>query len=149
MKKLIWILSVIFGLALLGCGMGGPNQAGDTSSSPIVSADGKTAPTFKVTQLTKADFKPSIKIKGNDCFDYYGCNRTYAVKVTTDLKKLDADNHHYEITYKVTGGRDGAQTDTITMAPDGSYLAMDNSTRVNDESVKLKVAVVEIERLTY
>ncbi len=149
MKKLIWILSIVFGLSLLGCGLGGGT---DNVSSPEVYTGGSAAPT-KASKapaaLTKADFVPSVKVKSNECFDYYGCNRTYKVQFAVDKTKLMNDGHSYEITYVVTGGADGAQTDTVTMSPDGTFMGMDGYLKVNEASSKLAVKVTEIERLAY
>lgn len=150
MKKLIWILSIVFGLSLLGCGLGSPGT--DNASSPEIYTGGSPVPTKSTkasSQLTKADFVPSIKTKSNECFDYYGCNRTYKVQFAVDKVKLEDDGHSYEITYVVSGGADGKQTDSVTMSPDGTFVQMDGFTKVNEESTKLKVVVTEIERLAY
>ena len=150
MKKFIWIMAIVFGFALLGCGLG---SGSDNASSPSSYTGGspevvtKSSPASE--KLTLSDFKPSIKVKTNDCFDGYGCNRTYEVKMSVDQYKLAKDDHSYEVTYVVKGGKEGAQTGTVEIAPDGSYMQFDNMATVGSNDTKLTVKVTEVERLPY
>lgn len=149
MKKFIWIMAIVFGFALLGCGLGSPKT---NDASPVIYDNGtpRALETSKPASfLTQKDFTASVKIKSNDCFDEYGCNRSYSVKISTDLEKLAADGHSYEVSYEVKGGAEGTKLGTVTVAPDGGYMQFDDFTRVSSNSNKLTAKITVVERLAY
>lgn len=151
MKKFAWIMAVVLAAFVIGCG-------GTDKARPIddVAAKGSAPANSTSTEtsesghsLTASDFQTTVKIKSKDCFEGYGCNLVYEVQVAVDKPKLAKDDHSYEVTYEVKGNKDGVQTGTVTIDPDGAYSQYDEVATTKSRGSKLVPHITTIERLPY
>lgn len=134
--------AVVAALALAACGT--PGRDNETTRNPD-----PTAPVSAGTgsrSLTKTEVKLTIKVTDKECFGDAGCNVGYRVRAAWPDRDLDGS---YEITYKVTGPKEGAAIGTITVQPDGTYTGGDEYATVARATTKLTPTVTEVERLPY
>lgn len=152
------ILGLIIGSASASGGNASPATAsGPTSTITTTQTETatETAPAdSSSTDSAPADFTPSardftigLKIKSKECFGSAGCNVTYEPKLTYKGSTPLPEDSSYEITYRVTGGSDGAQVNTLTT--DGkNYDTSDEMVSTARQSTKLGVKITDVEKVS-
>jgi hypothetical protein len=130
--------------ALLQTKMGGEYVGlGDDepSATPSTSAHSEA-------NIDKSDIKLHVKTLRKKCFGYgYGCNVTYRVVVDgADMSDWPKEGE-VEVSYKVTGGKDGPESDSfvITLDDEQYEKPREESTTVRSRSTKLTVKVTDVE----
>lgn len=92
------------------------HDTGTTIASHAAAAPKPTAPTYDTPTL--ADFELTVKELSRQRFGSAGDNVEYRVKLTTlGTRNYDPDKE-YELTYRITGGEDGPETQTMTIHGD-------------------------------
>jgi hypothetical protein len=130
-----------------GCaGPGRPNEATRQDPALADAPPADKANAVPAEGLAKADIKLTIKVVDKECFGDAGCNVGYRVRAAWPTRRL---GHTYEITYKVTGPKDGAQIGTLTVLPDGTYTGGEEFASTARSSTVLKPTVTEVEKLPY
>lgn len=117
------------------------NHPGSSVATNTPAADTDTpSPSYSPTA---DDFKLKAKILSKQCFGTAGCNLTYRIQLAYVGQTLDPDSS-YEVTYKVSGGEDGPQINTLTV--EGDQFTTDGEEIVSTPSAgtKLRVTVTDV-----
>jgi hypothetical protein len=97
--------------------------------------------------IDKSDIELHVKTLSKKCFGSYGCNVTY--RVVVDGASMDdwPEQGEVEVTYEVTGGKDGPESDSFLITlDDGQYEEpSEEASTVRSRSTKLAVKVTDAE----
>jgi hypothetical protein len=106
------------------------------------------APAHSEANIDKSDIKLHVKILRKKCFGYgYGCNVTYRVVVDgADMSDWPKEGE-VEVTYKVTGGKDGPESDSFVITLDDEQYEKPwrETSTIRSRSTKLTVKVTDVE----
>lgn len=165
----LWIGLPVAGLLLL-CGgisvlgvtlnaLGVPDAPAPTATpksthtaAPAIAATTEPTTTAPATEppapaeLTAADVELHVKIKSQQCFGSAGCLLEYEVQAgwPEDIVK---PGDTYDVTYEVSGVKDGPQTNTLTITGPTQYEHQDTESAQTTRHVKsLKAKVTEVEK---
>jgi hypothetical protein len=111
----------------------------EPSETPSTSAEGN---------IDKSDIKLHVKTLSKKCYGYgVGCNVTYRVVVDGADKSDWPKEGEVEVSYKVTGGKDGPESDSfvITLDDEQYEKPWEEASTVRSRSTKLTVKVTEVE----
>ena len=100
------------------------------------------------SEIDKSDIKLKIKILGKECYGYgIGCNVEYRVSLESMDDTLWPESGEVEVTYKVTGGEDGAVSDSFVIyVGDGKYeKPWEDLVSTPSRATKLKVTITDVE----
>lgn len=100
------------------------------------------------SEIDKSDIKLRLKILSKECYGYgIGCNVEYRVSLDSLNDALWPDSGEVEVTYKVTGGEDGAVSDSFVIyVGDGKYeKPWEDLVSTPSRATKLKVTITDVE----
>lgn len=154
---LVGIISGVVGVLLGGAVMSSGNQpttAGPGATSTVTATATSTvtettgsepteAPTAEYTPK-KSDWKITLKILTNKCYDTAGASITYRIKPEFVGTVTPPEEGTVEVTYRVTGGEGGPSDNTFTVT--GGQMSYDEQEDVDTPScsTKLKVKVTDV-----
>jgi hypothetical protein len=102
-----------------------------------------TSPAAVARAVRASDIHLKVKIKSKECFGSAGCLLEYSIDASWNPSLVKDD---CEVTYDVTGFKDGAQTHTLTVREDGHYEQdIYQSGDTSSSSRKLGVKVTEVD----
>lgn len=175
-KRFGWVaMLVAVAVALvLGIAIGGGSKGttATPSAAVTVTADPAPAPTVTVTETAPAgepatapsekpsadpteggsepkpsDWKIKIKVLQKECFGSAGCNVTFRIdpQFVGDAWSYP-DSGVLEVTYEVTGGNDGAATNTfeVDLSTKKATFAQEESASIAESDDKLKAKVTDV-----
>lgn len=119
-------------------------SSGGTKSGTVQaeSVDSPSPSPSKVTPVP-SDFLLDTKTTKKDCFGDAGCVITYRIEVTyTGLPLDEADE--WLVTYKVTGGTDGPQINSLTLRGLEVRYSGDEIAQTPSSKTVLKALVTEV-----
>lgn len=135
-------LAVISAVAVAG---GGPSTGpgapvGNLPAPATTWSSDTTAPAPAAVDPSK--FSITLKTTSKQCFGSYGCNVTVEPVIAYDGPEV---TQTCDITYEVTGDKDGAITETAQGTTPGNYLAMPTilTSASSKASVSASVTAVE------
>jgi hypothetical protein len=148
---------VLVALLAAGCSGGGAADQQRPSATPTPTCFQYSQPYCETPEPTEtpasdaeidqSDIQLTIKTRSKKCYGYgVGCSIEYRIKVAADRFGWPKDGT-LDVTYKVTGGQDGPDRNTLTMdLTEGTY-EQDGYQYADTRSsgVKLKASVVELE----
>lgn len=152
MKKFFWAAGMTLAFAFVtACAPAGerlqPAQtAGPGFATGVAAGDAAKKVEPDSSRLQFDDVKLNAKIKDKECFEGWGCNITYEVQASWAIGKVKP-GEAYEVTYEVSGPKDGAQIGTLTIGDSDRYTTNEDFTTTKSKSVTLKPKVTAIERL--
>ena len=139
-------VAALTAITLAGCA---PTNSNADPAAPPPAAGGSATPAAETSEPaasyspTKADFNLKLKILRKECFGTAGCNVTYRVDVAYAGSPLDPDTE-YEVTYKILGGEDGSQINTLTVQGDQATTDDEELVQTPSSGTRLRVVVTDV-----
>lgn len=140
------ILVFVIGVSAIVTGMSGVKAPTHSVNTPAPSAGQPAAPAEPAVAapLQAKDFTISLKTTSKQCFGSAGCDLVVTPQVTYAGSASDLDGRTCQITYDVTGGQDGAVTDTIN-ATGSDFLSMPVVIMTTKSSAVISATVTEVD----